>query len=160
MYFKLFEFSSCNIWLEFEDNLSSVRSLILPSILKIWIQILNKKKPNPPPPPCLPHSPASPPQSAAVSTSEAAADHRKQVKFDSWATSYSPFSYWPLRVAQRTMAGGSGGVCMMNVSWKEQHPSFVHFISSFLSANSYRLNFLPIAPVSVLRFIFIPKFMI
>lgn len=78
MYFKLFEFSSSNIWLEFEDNLRTVSSLILPSILKIWIQILNKKKPNPPPPPCLPHSPASPPQSAAVSTSEAAADHRNK----------------------------------------------------------------------------------
>ncbi|KAG0461193.1 hypothetical protein HPP92_021490 [Vanilla planifolia] len=39
------------------------------------------------------------------------------------------------------------GVCMMNTSWKEeQHPSFIHFISSFLHANSYRLNFLQIAP--------------
>ncbi|KAG9459406.1 hypothetical protein H6P81_003914 [Aristolochia fimbriata] len=39
------------------------------------------------------------------------------------------------------------GVCMMRSSWKEeQHPSFIRFISSFLSTNSYRLNFLPIAP--------------
>ncbi|CAA6666328.1 unnamed protein product [Spirodela intermedia] len=36
---------------------------------------------------------------------------------------------------------------MMNTAWKdEQPPSFIHFISSFLSENSYRLNFLPIAP--------------
>lgn len=41
----------------------------------------------------------------------------------------------------------SGGVCMMNISWKEeQHPSLVHFISAFLNANSYRLNFLQITP--------------
>ncbi|XP_042391594.1 protein PARTING DANCERS homolog isoform X1 [Zingiber officinale] len=40
-----------------------------------------------------------------------------------------------------------GGVCMMNPSWRdEQHPSFINFISSFLCANSYRLNFLPISP--------------
>ncbi|XP_072992297.1 protein PARTING DANCERS homolog isoform X1 [Typha latifolia] len=39
------------------------------------------------------------------------------------------------------------GVCMMSTSWKDkQHPAFISFISSFLSANSYRLNFLPIAP--------------
>lgn len=39
------------------------------------------------------------------------------------------------------------GVCMMNNAWRDdQHPSFISFISSFLSANSYRLNFLPIAP--------------
>ncbi|XP_078431383.1 DNA ligase-like protein isoform X2 [Wolffia australiana] len=39
------------------------------------------------------------------------------------------------------------GVCMMNTGWRdEQHPHFIHFISSFLSENSYRLNFLPIAP--------------
>ncbi|XP_020106289.1 protein PARTING DANCERS [Ananas comosus] len=39
------------------------------------------------------------------------------------------------------------GVCMMNTSWKDkQHPAFISFISSFLSANSYRLNFLPISP--------------
>ncbi|KAM7507460.1 hypothetical protein LguiA_017913 [Lonicera macranthoides] len=42
---------------------------------------------------------------------------------------------------------GGGGVCMMNKTWKdEQHPSFINFISCFLTANSFRLNFLPIAP--------------
>ncbi|RRT33358.1 hypothetical protein B296_00056250 [Ensete ventricosum] len=41
------------------------------------------------------------------------------------------------------------GVCMMNPTWRdEQHPSFIRFIASFLSANSYRLNFLPISPVN------------
>jgi len=36
---------------------------------------------------------------------------------------------------------------MRNV-WKEdQHPSFIDFISTFLSANSFRLKFVPIAPV-------------
>ncbi|KAK1305956.1 hypothetical protein QJS10_CPA10g00460 [Acorus calamus] len=39
------------------------------------------------------------------------------------------------------------GVCMMNNEWKNKHhASFINFIASFLSANSYRLNFLPIAP--------------
>ncbi|XP_020597150.1 protein PARTING DANCERS [Phalaenopsis equestris] len=43
-------------------------------------------------------------------------------------------------------AKGSG-VCMMSTAWKEeQHPSFIIFISSFLHTNSYRLNFLQIAP--------------
>ena len=38
-------------------------------------------------------------------------------------------------------AGGSG-VCMMSTTWRdEQHLSFINFISSFLSANSFRLNF-------------------
>ncbi|KAI7737104.1 hypothetical protein M8C21_013312 [Ambrosia artemisiifolia] len=42
---------------------------------------------------------------------------------------------------------GVGGVCMMSNKWRdEQHPSFVNFISSFLSANSFRLNVVPIAP--------------
>ncbi|KAF8393287.1 hypothetical protein HHK36_021528 [Tetracentron sinense] len=42
---------------------------------------------------------------------------------------------------------GGGGVCMMSNTWRdEQHPSFIHFISSFLSENSFRLNFVPIAP--------------
>ncbi|XP_020249777.1 protein PARTING DANCERS [Asparagus officinalis] len=51
-----------------------------------------------------------------------------------------------MNLADLASAPGSG-VCMMNTSWRdEQHPSFIHFISSFLSANSYRLNFLPIAP--------------
>ncbi|RWW57121.1 hypothetical protein BHE74_00036125 [Ensete ventricosum] len=44
---------------------------------------------------------------------------------------------------------GRSGVCMMNPTWRdEQHPSFIRFIASFLSANSYRLNFLPISPVN------------
>ncbi|KAL9366716.1 hypothetical protein Peur_037915 [Populus x canadensis] len=44
-------------------------------------------------------------------------------------------------------AGSSAGVCMMNTKWRdEQHPSFINFIASFLSANSFRLNFVPIAP--------------
>lgn len=35
----------------------------------------------------------------------------------------------------------------MSTSWKEeQHPSFIQFISAFLSTNSYRLNFLQIDP--------------
>ncbi|XP_065011625.1 protein PARTING DANCERS homolog isoform X2 [Musa acuminata AAA Group] len=39
------------------------------------------------------------------------------------------------------------GVCLMNPTWRdERHPSFIRFIASFLSANSYRLNFLPISP--------------
>ncbi|KAF7808194.1 protein PARTING DANCERS [Senna tora] len=42
---------------------------------------------------------------------------------------------------------GSGGVCLMRTTWKdEQHPSFINFISTFLSENSFRLNFVPIAP--------------
>ncbi|XAR57494.1 hypothetical protein NMG60_11025657 [Bertholletia excelsa] len=42
---------------------------------------------------------------------------------------------------------GGAGVCMMSNAWKDlQHPSFINFISSFLSANSFRLNFVPIAP--------------
>ncbi|KAI5605181.1 hypothetical protein POPTR_001G377100v4 [Populus trichocarpa] len=44
-------------------------------------------------------------------------------------------------------SGSSAGVCMMNTKWRdEQHPSFINFIASFLSANSFRLNFVPIAP--------------
>ncbi|KAL2516381.1 Uncharacterized protein Fot_30352 [Forsythia ovata] len=39
------------------------------------------------------------------------------------------------------------GVCLTSITWKdEQHPSFINFISSFLNANSFRLNFVPIAP--------------
>ncbi|XP_057451180.1 protein PARTING DANCERS isoform X2 [Lotus japonicus] len=42
---------------------------------------------------------------------------------------------------------GPAGVCLMRNAWKEdQHPSFINFISSFLCANSFRLNFVPIAP--------------
>ena len=36
----------------------------------------------------------------------------------------------------------------MSNTWRdEQHPSFINFISTFLSANSFRLNFVAIAPV-------------
>ncbi|KAF5457059.1 hypothetical protein F2P56_021194 [Juglans regia] len=46
-----------------------------------------------------------------------------------------------------TLTNSGGGVCMMRTAWRdEQHPSFIDFISSFLSANSIRLNFVPIAP--------------
>uniref|UniRef100_A0ACD5WT01 Uncharacterized protein n=1 Tax=Avena sativa TaxID=4498 RepID=A0ACD5WT01_AVESA len=39
------------------------------------------------------------------------------------------------------------GVCMMSTSWRDkQHPNLVNFIAAFLSANSYRLNFMPISP--------------
>ncbi|XP_027091582.1 protein PARTING DANCERS homolog [Coffea arabica] len=42
---------------------------------------------------------------------------------------------------------GSSGVCMMSTAWRdEQQPSFINFISCFLSANSFRLNIVPIAP--------------
>ncbi|KAH9626471.1 hypothetical protein KSS87_006431 [Heliosperma pusillum] len=45
------------------------------------------------------------------------------------------------------MESGSGGICMISSKWKqEQHSSFISFISSFLSANSFRLNAVPIAP--------------
>ncbi|ONH89654.1 hypothetical protein PRUPE_8G007100 [Prunus persica] len=36
---------------------------------------------------------------------------------------------------------------MMSNTWRdEQHPSFINFISTFLTANAFRLNFVPIAP--------------
>ncbi|XP_050231339.1 protein PARTING DANCERS isoform X2 [Mercurialis annua] len=42
---------------------------------------------------------------------------------------------------------GNAGICMMSNKWKEeQNPSFINFISSFLSSNSFRLNFVPISP--------------
>ncbi|KAI4356951.1 hypothetical protein L6164_000929 [Bauhinia variegata] len=42
---------------------------------------------------------------------------------------------------------GRSGVCLMRNTWKEeQHPYFINFISTFLSANSFRLNCVPIAP--------------
>ncbi|XP_058727554.1 protein PARTING DANCERS-like [Vicia villosa] len=42
---------------------------------------------------------------------------------------------------------GGNGVCLMRSSWKEdQRSSFIDFISAFLSANSFRLIFVPIAP--------------
>ncbi|XP_010541069.1 PREDICTED: uncharacterized protein LOC104814608 isoform X2 [Tarenaya hassleriana] len=45
------------------------------------------------------------------------------------------------------MSGNIAGVCMMNTAWKdEQQPSLIGFISAFLSANSFRLNFVSIAP--------------
>ncbi|KAJ7949550.1 UvrABC system C [Quillaja saponaria] len=44
-------------------------------------------------------------------------------------------------------SGGGGGVCLMSNTWKdEQHSSFINFISSFLTANAFRLNFVPVAP--------------
>ncbi|CAJ1934115.1 unnamed protein product [Sphenostylis stenocarpa] len=54
-----------------------------------------------------------------------------------------PFGMKPLL---RTVVGTTG-ICLMRNAWKEdQHPSFINFISTFLSANSFRLNFVPIAP--------------
>ncbi|KAH7568339.1 hypothetical protein JRO89_XS07G0278100 [Xanthoceras sorbifolium] len=48
---------------------------------------------------------------------------------------------------QNASNSGGGGVCMMSSKWRdEQHPSFINFISSFLTANSFRLNFVLIAP--------------
>ncbi|OMP09715.1 hypothetical protein COLO4_05203 [Corchorus olitorius] len=45
------------------------------------------------------------------------------------------------------LSKNSGGVCMMNNSWRDkQNPSFINFISSFLTSNSFRLNFVPISP--------------
>ncbi|KAL6498400.1 hypothetical protein OROHE_026668 [Orobanche hederae] len=42
---------------------------------------------------------------------------------------------------------GSNGVCIMSTTWKaKQHPSFINFISSFLDANSYKLNCASVAP--------------
>ncbi|XP_039686158.1 protein PARTING DANCERS isoform X2 [Medicago truncatula] len=53
---------------------------------------------------------------------------------DSTTPSHSPFS-------------DTNGICLMRNAWKEdQHPSFIDFISTFLSANSFRLKFVPIAP--------------
>lgn len=56
------------------------------------------------------------------------------------------------------MIEGCAGVCMMSSKWRdEQHPSFINFISSFLSANSFRLNFVLVAPV--ITFLFLLLFM-
>ena len=56
---------------------------------------------------------------------------------------------------------GSGGVCMMRNTWRdEQHPSFINFISSFLNANSFRLNFVPIAPVILILCLFSVYFVV
>ncbi|XP_060971578.1 protein PARTING DANCERS isoform X2 [Cannabis sativa] len=60
---------------------------------------------------------------------------------------------------------GVGGVCMMSNTWREeQHSSFINFISTFLRANSFRLNFVAIAPDfifncggSSVAFIFVTK---
>ncbi|XP_057974648.1 protein PARTING DANCERS isoform X1 [Malania oleifera] len=44
-------------------------------------------------------------------------------------------------------SNSGAGVCMMSKRWRdEQHPSFINFISSFLNANSFRLNLVPITP--------------
>lgn len=43
---------------------------------------------------------------------------------------------------------------MSNVWRDEQHPSFINFISNFLCSNSFRLNFVPIAPVIFFSFTF------
>ncbi|KAG5254780.1 protein PARTING DANCERS [Salix suchowensis] len=52
-----------------------------------------------------------------------------------------------LRAKEAAWRKRDAGVCMMNTKWRdEQHPSFINFIASFLSANSFRLNFVPIAP--------------
>ncbi|CAE5957313.1 unnamed protein product [Arabidopsis arenosa] len=43
--------------------------------------------------------------------------------------------------------GNGAGVCIMSNAWKdEQEPSLISFISAFLSANSFRLNFVSIPP--------------
>ncbi|XP_057974650.1 protein PARTING DANCERS homolog isoform X2 [Malania oleifera] len=45
-------------------------------------------------------------------------------------------------------SNSGAGVCMMSKRWRdEQHPSFINFISSFLNANSFRLNLVPITPI-------------
>ncbi|KAF3440154.1 hypothetical protein FNV43_RR18432 [Rhamnella rubrinervis] len=42
---------------------------------------------------------------------------------------------------------GGGGVCMMSSTWRdEQRPAFINFINTFLCENSFRLNFVAIAP--------------
>ncbi|XP_042497280.1 protein PARTING DANCERS [Macadamia integrifolia] len=52
----------------------------------------------------------------------------------------------PAKAPSIVSNAGCGGVCMMSNLWRdEQHPSFIHFISSFLNANSFRLNIVPIA---------------
>ncbi|URE11859.1 hypothetical protein MUK42_04530 [Musa troglodytarum] len=58
-------------------------------------------------------------------------------------------SFHDIRASSPTpiLSDAGSGVCMMNSTWRdEQHPSFFRFIASFLSANSYRLSFLPISP--------------
>ncbi|KAJ4959448.1 hypothetical protein NE237_026559 [Protea cynaroides] len=56
------------------------------------------------------------------------------------------FGQSPVKALPIVANAGCGGVCMMSNRWKdEQHPSFIHFISSFLNANSFRLNIVPVA---------------
>ncbi|XP_061352853.1 protein PARTING DANCERS [Gastrolobium bilobum] len=44
-------------------------------------------------------------------------------------------------------AKGTNGVCLMRNAWKgDQHPSIINFITTFLCANCFRLNIVPIAP--------------
>ncbi|KNA13320.1 hypothetical protein SOVF_115960 [Spinacia oleracea] len=53
----------------------------------------------------------------------------------------------PRTSSEHSHQTGSSGVCLMNIKWKEeQHPSFINFISTFLSANSFKLNIVPIDP--------------
>lgn len=38
---------------------------------------------------------------------------------------------------------------MMSTAWRDkQHPNLINFIAAFLAANSYRINFLSLSPVS------------
>lgn len=49
------------------------------------------------------------------------------------------------------ITAGNAGVCMISKPWRdEQHTSFINFVSSFLSLNSFRLNIVPLAPVCAL----------
>jgi len=54
-----------------------------------------------------------------------------------------------LLVSLVVYAGSTGGVCMMSNKWKDEHSSFISFISAFLSTNAFRLNIVPIAPVLI-----------
>ncbi|KAJ4713811.1 UvrABC system C [Melia azedarach] len=59
----------------------------------------------------------------------------------------SSYSDPTAQIASSSASSGCAGVCMMSSSWRdEQHPSFINFISSFLRENSFRLNFVLIAP--------------
>ncbi|XP_048131239.1 protein PARTING DANCERS isoform X2 [Rhodamnia argentea] len=53
----------------------------------------------------------------------------------------------PLFPSKAASSSGGAGVCMMRTTWRSgQDESFIYFISSFLSSNSFRLNFVPIDP--------------
>ncbi|XP_056167191.1 protein PARTING DANCERS [Syzygium oleosum] len=53
----------------------------------------------------------------------------------------------PLFPSNAASSSGGAGVCMMKTTWRNgQDESFIYFISSFLSSNSFRLNFVPIDP--------------